>query len=82
VGLAIRGLPVLVHEQSAAHFCPVQIEHWKEGNPIDTPVPLLTTFLSSHAPRPRVAGREVPRLQTCPRGRGARTDRDTGRAAG
>ena len=63
VGLAIRGLPVLVHEQSAAHFCPVQIEHWKEGNPIDTPVPLLTTFLSSHAPRPRVAGKEVPRLR-------------------
>lgn len=63
VGLAIRGLPVLVHEQSAAHFCPVQIERWKEGNPIDSPVPLLTTFLSSKAPRPRVAGREVPRLR-------------------
>jgi hypothetical protein len=41
----------------------VQIEHWKEGNPIDSPVPLLTTFLSSRAPRPRVAGREVPRLR-------------------
>ncbi|TLM74522.1 triacylglycerol lipase [Pseudarthrobacter sp. NamB4] len=63
VGLAIRGLPVLVHEQSAAHFCPVQVEHWKEGDPIDSPVPLLTTFLSSKAPRPRVAGREVPRLR-------------------
>ncbi len=63
VGLAIRGLPVLVHEQSAAHFCPVQIEHWKDGNPIDSPVPLLTTFLSSRAPRPRVAGKEVPRLR-------------------
>ncbi|WP_455835190.1 esterase/lipase family protein [Pseudarthrobacter siccitolerans] len=63
VGLAIRGLPVLVHEQSAAHFCPVQIEHWKEGDPIDSPVPLLTTFLSSHAPRPRVDGKEVPRLR-------------------
>ncbi|WP_220272963.1 hypothetical protein [Arthrobacter sp. RT-1] len=63
VGLAIRGLPVLVHEQSAAHFCPVQVEHWKEGDPIDSPVPLLTTFLSSKAPRPRVGGREVPRLR-------------------
>jgi pimeloyl-ACP methyl ester carboxylesterase len=63
VGLAIRGLPVLVHEQSAAHYCPVLIEHWKEGSPIDSPVPLLTTFLSSRAPRPRVDGNEVPRLR-------------------
>lgn len=63
VGLAIRGLPVLVHEQTAAHFCPVQIEHWKEGDPIDSPVPLLRTFLSSKAPRPRVEGKEVPRLR-------------------
>jgi pimeloyl-ACP methyl ester carboxylesterase len=63
VGLAIRGLPVLVHEQSALHFCPVQIERWKEGDPIDSPVPLLTTFLSSRAPRPRVGGTIVPRLR-------------------
>lgn len=63
VGLAIRGLPVLVHEQSAAHHCPVQIEQWKEGDPIDSPVPLLTAFLSSKAPRPRVGGKEVPRLR-------------------
>ena len=63
VGLAIRGLPVLVHEQSAAHFCPIQIEHWKEGDPIDSPVPLLTTFLSSTAPRPWAGGKEVTRLR-------------------
>jgi hypothetical protein len=63
VGLAIRGLPVMTHEQSAAHFCPIQIEHWKEGDPIDSPVPLLTAFLSSKAPRPRVGGREVSRLR-------------------
>lgn len=63
VGVAIRGLPVLVHEQSAAHFCPVQIEHWKEGDPIDSPVPLLTTFLSSKAPRPLVNGKQVTRLR-------------------
>lgn len=63
VALAIRGLPVMVHEQSASHFCPVQIEHWREGDPIDSPVPLLTTFLSSKAPRPRVGGRVVPRLR-------------------
>jgi hypothetical protein len=63
VALAIRGLPVLVHEQTAAHFCPIQIERWKEGNPIDSPQPLLTTFLSSHAPRPLVGGKAVPRLR-------------------
>ncbi|ELT43174.1 esterase/lipase family protein [Arthrobacter nitrophenolicus] len=63
VGVAIRGLPVLVHEQSAAHFCPVQIERWREGDPIDSPKPLLTTFLSSQAPRPLVGGRVVPRLR-------------------
>lgn len=63
VGLAIRGLPVLVHEQSAAHYCPVQIEHWKDGDPIDSPVPLLTTFLSSKAPRPLLNGKVVPRLR-------------------
>ncbi|MBO0909703.1 esterase/lipase family protein [Arthrobacter sunyaminii] len=63
VGLAIRGLPVLVHEQSAAHFCPIQVEHWKEGDPIDSPVPLLTTFLSSAAPRPQINGREVSTLR-------------------
>jgi hypothetical protein len=63
VGLAIRGLPVLVHEQSAAHHCPVLIERWREGDPIDSPRPLLTTFLSSKAPRPRVDGRKVPRLR-------------------
>ncbi|MET3952700.1 hypothetical protein [Arthrobacter sp. UYEF36] len=63
VGLAIRGLPVLVHEQSVAHFCPVQIERWKEGDPIDSPVPLLTTFLSSQAPRPHIDGKKVPRLR-------------------
>ena len=63
VALAVRGLPVMLHEQSAAHICPVRIEHWKEGDPIDSPVPLLTTFLSSKAPRPLVDGREVSRLR-------------------
>lgn len=63
VGLAIRGLPVLVHEQSAAHHCPVRIERWKDGHPIDSPVPLLKTFLSSSAPRPRLNGKPVPCLR-------------------
>jgi hypothetical protein len=52
VAVAIRGLPCLVHEQSAAHYCPVQIERPKHTDTVDTPQPLLTTFLSSTAPRP------------------------------
>jgi hypothetical protein len=63
VGLAIRGLPVLVHEQTAAHHCPVLVERLKEADPIDSPRPLLTTFLSSRASRPRVRGAEVPYLR-------------------
>jgi hypothetical protein len=51
-GLAIRGLPVLVHEQTTAHHCPVQIERRRKKDTPDTPVPLLTTFLSSKASRP------------------------------
>jgi len=50
--LAIRGLPVLVHEQTTAHHCPVQIERRRVRDTPDTPVPLLTTFLSSDAGRP------------------------------
>jgi len=50
--LAIRGLPVLVHEQSTAHYCPIQIERRPREDSADTPVPLLVTFLSTAAPRP------------------------------
>lgn len=54
--LSIRGLPVLVHEQSTAHHCPIQIRPRSDQNSdrdtVDTPVPLLTTFLSSRAARP------------------------------
>jgi hypothetical protein len=50
--LAIRGLPVLVHEQSTAHYCPIQIERRRREDTSDTPTPLLTTFLSSAAVRP------------------------------
>jgi hypothetical protein len=53
--LAIRGLPVLVHEQTTAHHCPIQIERRRREDTSDTPVPLLTTFLSTAATRPRGA---------------------------
>jgi len=50
--LAIRGLPVLVHEQTAGHHCPIQIERRVVTDSTDTPLPLLTTFLSSTILRP------------------------------
>lgn len=47
VQLAIRGLPILVHEQIAAHHCPIQIEWPEVGDLADRPWPLITTFLSA-----------------------------------
>ncbi|MFD9544631.1 esterase/lipase family protein [Streptomyces sp. NPDC060022] len=41
--LSVRGLPVLIHERSTAHWCPVQLS---SSDPQDT-VPLTTTFLCS-----------------------------------
>lgn len=50
--LSIRGLPVVMHAQTTAHYCPVQLERTPAGDAADTPVPLVTTFLSSRlAPR-------------------------------
>jgi len=50
--LAIRGLPVVLHEQSAAYLCPIQIEARTDADAVDTPVPMVTTFLSTSAGRP------------------------------
>ena len=60
--LAIRGLPVVVHEQTTAHQCPVQLEWPDPGTDDDSnPVPLLTTFLlSDQAPAPRPARLRQP----------------------
>jgi pimeloyl-ACP methyl ester carboxylesterase len=46
VRLAIRGLPVLIHEQTTDHQCPVDLntEAEKRSTPM-SPVPLVTTFL-------------------------------------
>lgn len=57
VQLAIRGLPILIHEQTAAHHCPIQLEWPRKGDRSDRPQPLLTTFLSSSAPTPDDTGR-------------------------
>jgi hypothetical protein len=52
VQLAVRGLPILMHEQTAAHHCPIQLEWSPAGDRAARPQPLLTTFLASTATRP------------------------------
>ncbi|WP_456789267.1 esterase/lipase family protein [Cellulomonas sp. P5_C5] len=54
--LSIRGLPVVLHEQSTAHLCPIQIERPETADAAATPIPLVRTFLSTRATRPTVAG--------------------------
>jgi len=64
VSMSIRTLPVVLHEQSAAHLCPVQIEWENDDDKTAKPVPLVRTFLSSAAARPTdAAGRKVPTLR-------------------
>jgi pimeloyl-ACP methyl ester carboxylesterase len=45
--LAVRGLPVIMSEQLAAHWCPIQLndELKRVGDTPDHPVPLVTTYL-------------------------------------
>jgi len=43
VELAVRGLPILMHQQVAAHHCPVVLE--LPSDAADKPQPLVTTFL-------------------------------------
>jgi pimeloyl-ACP methyl ester carboxylesterase len=43
--VAIRGLPVLLHQQVAAHRCPILIERRQPDDPADRPIPLVTTHL-------------------------------------
>jgi hypothetical protein len=45
--LAIRGIPVIMSEQQAGHYCPIQIndELSRHGDSADTPIPLAGTFL-------------------------------------
>jgi hypothetical protein len=44
--LAIRGVPVLIHEQTADHHCPIDLNATEKGiaGPL-SPVPLMTIFL-------------------------------------
>jgi len=45
--LAIRGLPVIISEQRAEHWCPIELndELQKKGDDPNHPVPLVRTFL-------------------------------------
>jgi pimeloyl-ACP methyl ester carboxylesterase len=45
--LAIRGVSVVMSEQQAAHWCPIQINHElsRHVDSPDTPVPLVSSFL-------------------------------------
>ena len=43
--LSVRGLPIVMHEQLAAHHCPIQLEWPQTEDTANRPVPLVTTFL-------------------------------------
>jgi hypothetical protein len=46
VRLAIRGVPVLMHEQTTEHHCPIQLlEEARKHDTSDSPIPLVTTYL-------------------------------------
>ncbi len=50
VRLAVRGIPVLLHEQTTAHYCPVDINaEARQLSTPDSPVPLVTLFLEPEA---------------------------------
>ncbi len=43
--LSVRGLPVVMHERLAAHWCPIQLDAARDGQ--EASVSLATTFLNS-----------------------------------
>ena len=60
--LAIRALPVIMSEQQAAHWCPIQLndELERARDTSDHPVPLVTTFLRQSAANSTGAASEAP----------------------
>lgn len=61
--LSIRGLPVVLHERSTAHLCPIQIERPAGGTDV-RPVPIVRTYLSTQATRPPDPRNETEPSQT------------------
>jgi hypothetical protein len=55
VRLSVRGLPVVLHERLASHWCPIQLSTPGTDATSDGGVRLATTFLSSELPRPGTA---------------------------
>jgi pimeloyl-ACP methyl ester carboxylesterase len=53
--LTVRGLPVILSEQQAEHWCPIQLndELQRSGDSPDHPVPLVSTFLLDPARNPQ-----------------------------
>jgi hypothetical protein len=72
--LAIRGLPIVISEQLAAHWCPIQLnaEIRRLGDSPDHPVPLAGTFLLEPArpatgqPPPAGEDQNTPRGKMAP----------------
>jgi pimeloyl-ACP methyl ester carboxylesterase len=50
--VSIRGLPILMHEQTAEHYCPILIEKRRPEDSADRPVPLVTTYMWTQMLRP------------------------------
>lgn len=49
---SVRGLPIVMHEQTASHWCPVQLPRTRTDGGPERDVPLVTTFLCRQlAPR-------------------------------
>ncbi|HEX2057832.1 MAG TPA: hypothetical protein VHI71_05635 [Actinomycetota bacterium] len=65
IRLSVRGLPIVMHEQLAAHYCPIQLRleedqaKGRAGDDPDAPVPLTTVFLLDPA-RSATYGGEAP----------------------
>jgi pimeloyl-ACP methyl ester carboxylesterase len=57
VKLSVRGLPVVLHERLAKHWCPIQLPKPDGGGA--APVLLATAFLRGGAPRPEDSGATV-----------------------
>ena len=64
--LTIRGLPIVLTEQLAEHWCPIQLndEIQQLGDAPDHPVPLVSTFLED--PGGPAPGPASPRSQAAP----------------